>query len=461
MKESTIAAIATAPGEAGVGIVRISGEESLRILTQLFSPQRGEKIGSKDNRRMIFGQVKDPNSLELVDEALAVYMVAPQTYTREDVVEIQCHGGLVSVKKILTLCLQAGAELAGPGEFTKRAFLNGRFDLAQAEAVMELISAKTNASYQNSLKQLSGNLSQQVSGIRRNLLEVLASITVATDFPENEDEAITVQRMKGFLESARLEVERLLETAETGRILRDGVKTVILGKPNVGKSSLMNALLRENRAIVTEVAGTTRDSLEEYVNLHGVPLRLIDTAGIRETNDQVEKIGVDRAVDWVGRADLLVAVFDKSSQLEEEDYRVLALLSERKAIILLNKSDLEECISREIMAKEVPNAMIIETSMATQQGLETFENAIKDLFFHGGIDLHHETVISNVRHKNLLEKTLDSMQEAIQAIEAGMPVDCFEVDVKDAWQSLGEISGDAVTEDVLDQVFQEVCIDHY
>jgi tRNA modification GTPase len=458
MKESTIAAIATAPGEAGVGIVRISGEESLRILTQLFSPQRGEKIGSKDNRRMIFGQVKDPNSLELVDEALAVYMVAPQTYTREDVVEIQCHGGLVSVKKILTLCLQAGAELAGPGEFTKRAFLNGRFDLAQAEAVMELISAKTNASYQNSLKQLSGNLSEQVSGIRRNLLEVLASITVATDFPENEDEAITVQRMKGFLESARLEVERLLETAETGRILRDGVKTVILGKPNVGKSSLMNALLRENRAIVTEVAGTTRDSLEEYVNLHGVPLRLIDTAGIRETNDRVEKIGVDRAVDWVGRADLLVAVFDKSSQLEEEDYRVLALLSERKAIILLNKSDLEECISREIMTKEVPNAMIIETSMATQQGLETFENAIKDLFFHGGIDLHHETVISNVRHKNLLEKTLDSMQEAIQAIEAGMPVDCFEVDVKDAWQSLGEISGDAVTEDVLDQVFQEFCI---
>ncbi|BES66832.1 tRNA uridine-5-carboxymethylaminomethyl(34) synthesis GTPase MnmE [Gottschalkiaceae bacterium SANA] len=458
MKESTIAAIATAPGEAGVGIVRISGEESLRILTQLFFPQRGEKIASKDNRRMIFGQVKDPKSLELVDEALAVYMVAPQTYTREDVVEIQCHGGLVAVKKILTLCLQAGAELAGPGEFTKRAFLNGRFDLAQAEAVMELISAKTNASYQNSLKQLSGNLSEQVLGIRRNLLEVLASITVATDFPENEDEAITVQRMKGFLVSAQLEVERLLETAETGRILRDGVKTVILGKPNVGKSSLMNALLRENRAIVTEVAGTTRDSLEEYVNLHGVPLRLIDTAGIRETNDQVEKIGVDRAVDWVGRADLLVAVFDKSSQLEEEDHRVLALLSERKAIILLNKSDLEECISREIMAKEVPNAMIIETSMATQQGLETFENAIKDLFFHGGIDLHHETVISNVRHKNLLQKTLDSMQEAIQAIEAGMPVDCFEVDVKDAWQSLGEISGDAVTEDVLDQVFQEFCI---
>jgi tRNA modification GTPase len=458
MKESTIAAIATAPGEAGVGIVRISGEESLRILTQLFSPQRGKKIGSEDNRRMIFGQVKDPNSLELVDEALAVYMVAPQTYTREDVVEIQCHGGVVAVKKILTLCLQSGAELAGPGEFTKRAFLNGRFDLAQAEAVMELISAKTNASYQNSLKQLSGNLSEQVSGIRRNLLEVLASITVATDFPENEDEAITVQRMKGFLESARIEVERLLRTAETGRILRDGVKTVILGKPNVGKSSLMNALLRENRAIVTEVPGTTRDSLEEYVNLHGVPLRLIDTAGIRETKDQVEKIGVDRAVDWVGRADLLVAVFDKSSQLEEEDHRVLALLSERKAIILLNKSDLEESISREIMAKEAPNALIIETSMATQQGLETFENAIKDLFFHGGIDLHHETVISNVRHKNLLQKTLDSMQEAIQAIEAGMPVDCFEVDVKDAWQSLGEISGDSVTEDVLDQVFQEFCI---
>ena len=458
MKEATIAAIATAPGEAGIGIVRISGEESLQILSQLFSPQRGRKIGIEDNRRMIFGQVKDPNSLELVDEALAVYMAAPQTYTREDVVEIQCHGGVVAVKKILNLCLQSGAELAGPGEFTKRAFLNGRFDLAQAEAVMELISAKTNASYQNSLKQLSGNLSKQVSGIRRNLLEVLANITVATDFPENEDEVITISRMKGFLESAQTEVDRLLRTSETGRILRDGVKTVILGKPNVGKSSLMNALLRENRAIVTEVPGTTRDTLEEYVNLRGVPLRLIDTAGIRETNDQVEKIGVDRAVDWVGRADLLVAVFDKSCHLEEEDHRVLALLSERKAIILLNKSDLKEIISREIMMKEAPDAMIIETSMATQQGLETFENAIKDLFFHGGIDLQHEIVISNVRHKNLLQKTVDSIKEAIQAIEAGIPVDCFEVDVKDAWQSLGEISGDSVTEDVLDQVFQEFCI---
>ncbi len=458
MKEATIAAIATAPGEAGVGIVRISGEESLRILGEIFLPQRGRKIESEDNRRMVFGRVVDPNSLELVDEALAVYMVAPQTYTREDVVEIQCHGGVVAVKKVLHLCLQSGAELAGPGEFTKRAFLNGRFDLSQAEAVMELISAKTNASYQNSLKQLSGHLSAQVSGIRRNLLEVLANITVAIDFPENEAEAITVQRMKGFLESARTEVERLLSTAETGRILRDGVKTVILGKPNVGKSSLMNALLRENRAIVTEVPGTTRDTLEEYVNLHGVPLRLIDTAGIRETEDRIEKIGVERAVDWVERADLLVAVFDKSRQLEEEDHRVLALLSERKSIILLNKSDLKEIISREMMVKEVPNAMIIETSMATQQGLETFENAIKDLFFHGGVDLQHETVISNVRHKNLLQKTSASIGEALQAIEAGMPVDCFEVDVKDAWQSLGEISGDSVTEDVLDQVFSEFCI---
>lgn len=458
MKESTIAAIATAPGEAGVGIVRMTGEESLSILTTIFSPQRGRKVAQEDDRRMVYGKVEDPITGEWIDEALAVYMVAPHTYTREDVVEIQCHGGVVAVKKILGLCLRNGAELAGPGEFTKRAFLNGRFDLSQAEAVMNLISAKTNASYQNSLKQLSGQLSDVVSGIRQHLLEVLANITVAIDFPENEAEAITIQRMRGILESAETEVSRLLETAETGRILRDGVKTVILGKPNVGKSSLMNALLRENRAIVTEIPGTTRDVLEEYVNLHGVPLRLVDTAGIRETQDQVERIGVDRAVDWVQRADLLVAVFDKSRKLEEEDHRVLSLLVDRKAIIVLNKSDLTEIISREMMEAEVPNATIIETSMATQHGLETFENAIKDLFFHGGVDLQHETVISNVRHQHLLEKTASHIQEAISAIEMGMPIDCFEVDVKDAWQALGEISGDTVTEDVLDQVFQEFCI---
>lgn len=458
MKESTIAAIATAPGEAGVGIVRMTGEESLSILTTIFSPQRGRKVAQEDDRRMVYGKVEDPITGEWIDEALAVYMVAPHTYTREDVVEIQCHGGVVAVKKILGLCLRNGAELAGPGEFTKRAFLNGRFDLSQAEAVMNLISAKTNASYQNSLKQLSGQLSDVVSGIRQHLLEVLANITVAIDFPENEAEAITIQRMRGILESAETEVSRLLETAETGRILRDGVKTVILGKPNVGKSSLMNALLRENRAIVTEIPGTTRDVLEEYVNLHGVPLRLVDTAGIRETQDQVERIGVDRAVDWVQRADLLVAVFDKSRELEEEDHRVLSLLVDRKAIIVLNKSDLTEIISREMMEAEVPNATIIETSMATQHGLETFENAIKDLFFHGGVDLQHETVISNVRHQHLLEKTASHIQEAISAIEMGMPIDCFEVDVKDAWQALGEISGDTVTEDVLDQVFQEFCI---
>ncbi len=458
MKESTIAAIATAPGEAGVGIVRMTGEESLSILTKIFSPQRGRKVAQEDDRRMVYGKVEDPITGEWIDEALAVYMVAPHTYTREDVVEIQCHGGVVAVKKILGLCLRNGAELAGPGEFTKRAFLNGRFDLSQAEAVMNLISAKTNASYQNSLKQLSGQLSEVVSGIRQHLLEVLANITVAIDFPENEAEAITIQRMRGILESAETEVSRLLETAETGRILRDGVKTVILGKPNVGKSSLMNALLRENRAIVTEIPGTTRDVLEEYVNLHGVPLRLVDTAGIRETHDQVEKIGVDRAVDWVQRADLLVAVFDKSRKLEEEDHRVLSLLVGRNAIIVLNKSDLDEIISREMMEAEVPNATIIETSMATQHGLETFESAIKDLFFHGGVDLQHETVISNVRHQHLLEKTTSHIQEAISAIEMGMPIDCFEVDVKDAWQALGEISGDTVTEDVLDQVFQEFCI---
>ena len=458
MKESTIAAIATAPGEAGVGIVRLTGEESLFILTKIFSPQRGRKVEQEDDRRMVYGKVEDPITGEWIDEALAVYMMAPHTYTREDVVEIQCHGGVVAVKKILGLCLRNGAELAGPGEFTKRAFLNGRFDLSQAEAVMNLISAKTNASYQNSLKQLSGQLSEVVSGIRQHLLEVLANITVAIDFPENEAEAITIQRMRGILESAETEVSRLLETAETGRILRDGVKTVILGKPNVGKSSLMNALLRENRAIVTEIPGTTRDVLEEYVNLHGVPLRLVDTAGIRETQDQVERIGVDRAVDWVQRADLLVAVFDKSRELEEEDHRVLSLLVDRKAIIVLNKSDLTEIISREMMEAEVPNATIIETSMATQHGLETFENAIKDLFFHGGVDLQHETVISNVRHQHLLEKTASHIQEAISAIEMGMPIDCFEVDVKDAWQALGEISGDTVTEDVLDQVFQEFCI---
>ena len=333
----TIAAISTAVGEAGIGIVRLSGKDAINIASKVFKGINTKQLNIAENRKLVYGHIID--GAEITDEVLIAYMNEPFTYTRENMVEIYCHGGIIPVRKILELLLRSGAKLAGPGEFTKRAFLNGRLDLSQAEAVMDIIKSKTDKSYEVSLSQLEGSLSHRVKDIGDILLAMIAHVEVSIDFPDHEVDEITYDEMKRDAKIVKLEIEKLIATSHRGKILRDGLNTIILGKPNVGKSSLLNAVLRENRAIVTDIPGTTRDIIEEFINIDGIPLKIVDTAGIRDTEDLVERIGVDRAKDTVESADLIIAVFDASRELSEEDYSIIELIKDKKAIALLNKTD--------------------------------------------------------------------------------------------------------------------------
>lgn len=455
----TIAAIATAPGEAGIGIVRISGKKALDIIDKIFVGKRINKLSKAEERKLVYGYIIDPETNNRIDEVLVVYMKAPYTYTTEDVVEINCHGGTIPVRRILEIVLKSGARLSEKGEFTKRAFLNGRIDLAQAEAVMDLISAKTDSSYDMSLNQLEGSLSKEVKDIRENLLKMLAHITVSIDFSDDDDlDEISTTELEVTGKESLHRIEKLLKTADTGKVLREGLKTIILGKPNVGKSSLMNAILRENRAIVTEVPGTTRDIIEEYVNINGIPLKIVDTAGIRETEDLVEKIGVERAKDILNKADLIIAVFDISNKLEREDLEIIDLIKDRKSIILLNKTDLPQKLDIDEITKLLPNKRIINTSILEGKGVDSLEEALKEMFFSGEVKINDEVIVSNVRHKDLLIKARINIIEALESIDLGMTLDCVEVDVKDAWSNLGQINGDTVTEDIIDRIFEDFCI---
>lgn len=454
----TIAAISTAIGESGIGIVRLSGKKSIEIANKIFRGKKVCKLEEAENRKLTYGNIVEPETDEIIDEVLIVYMKEPYTYTRENVVEIYCHGGIVSVKKILEAALKSGARLAEPGEFTKRAFLNGRLDLAQAEAVIDLIRAKTDKSHNVSLNQLEGSLSQKVREIRNILLEMLASINASIDFSEDDIEEMTYVELKKKAKLVKAEIEKLLKTADKGKILRDGLNTVILGKPNVGKSSLLNSILRQNRAIVTNIPGTTRDIIEEYVNIDGIPLKIIDTAGIRTTEDIVEKIGVDKAKDMVNKADLIIAVFDISSELTDEDYEIIDIIKNKNAIILLNKSDLKKKYGKEYFEKLLPNKKIIYTSMVKGVGLSNLEEEIKELFYSGDIDIKSDVIITNMRHKEQLLKAMENIKDSLEGIEASVPLDCIEVDVKACWENLGEISGDTVGEDIIDKIFSEFCI---
>lgn len=454
----TIAAISTAVGEAGIGIVRISGKKSLEIANKIFKGNKVKELNESHSKRLIYGHIIDRENNKIIDEVLISYMKAPHTYTREDMVEIYCHGGIISVKKVLDLVLKNGARLAEPGEFTKRAFLNGRLDLSQAEAVIDLIRAKTDKSFEASLNQLEGSVSSKVKEIRDILLDMIAHVEVSIDFPDEDIEDVTYEDLESNALKVKEKIEKLLETADRGRILRDGLSTVILGKPNVGKSSLLNAILRENRAIVTDIPGTTRDIIEEYVNIDGIPLKIIDTAGIRKTEDIVEKIGVDRAKESVERADLVIGVFDASRELSDEDYQIIDIIKNKKAIVLLNKIDLPNKFDKQHLQSLVGDKKIIETSIASGIGIDELEKSIKDMFYSGEVEIHSDVIITNVRHKNLLEIALENINSALNDIRSHVPIDCIEVYLRSCWDNLGEISGDTIDEDILDKIFSEFCI---
>lgn len=458
LQDDTISAVATAIGEGGIGIIRLSGSEAIMIANQLFRGLGGKMAQDIPSFHAAYGSVIDPKSGEIVDEVLLLIMRAPKSYTREDVVEIHCHGGPVPLRRILDLTLRCGARLAEPGEFTKRAFLNGRLDLPQAEAVIDVIRAKTDISLKLAVSNLGGSLSERIASLRRSILQMIAHLEASIDFPEEDIEALTANQVAQDLVPVLTEIQVLLATADTGRILREGLQTVIIGKPNVGKSSLMNALLRENRAIVTNIPGTTRDVIEEYVNIRGIPLKIVDTAGIRATEDLVEQIGVQRARDFIGRADLLLIMLDASLPLSPEDREVLELLDNRQAIVLINKSDLPVRINKRELEELIAGMPVIALSTIDGTGLDELEEAIVNKVYGGHIMEHEGAFVNNVRHTHLLRMALARLEEAVRTIDAQMPPDCIVIDLKAAWESLGEITGETVNEDIIDQIFSQFCI---
>ena len=454
--EDTIAAVATAYGEGGIGIIRISGEEALPILQEIF-----EFHGDTDtftSRRMTYGKIIDKEKNQIIDEVLAVYMKGPKTYTAEDVVEINCHGSMVSLRKTLALVLRKGARLAEPGEFTKRAFLNGRLDLSQAEAVIDMIRAKTDKSFDVAVSQLEGRLSLKVEEIRQKLLDLLVDITVNIDYPDEDIEEMTYEKLEESIVETQDMIEKLLATSSTGRMIREGIKIAIVGKPNVGKSSLMNGLLKETRAIVTDIPGTTRDTIEEVLSIRNIPVYLVDTAGIRETSDKVEKMGIEKSKEAFNQADFILFLLDGSRPLEEEDLQIMEFLKERKSLVLINKRDLGEAISIEEISAKLPASQVIEASLLKGQGITEIEDAVEDLVYGGEIVQKESMMVNNVRHIELLQQAVKSLTDALHMSERREAMDFIEVDVKNAYERLGEIIGETVSDDIINEVFARFCL---
>ena len=455
----TIAAISTPPGEGAISIVRMSGEDSLKIAQKIY---RGKDLSKVPSHTINYGHIIDPKTKRKVDEVMVSVLRAPKTYTREDMVEINTHGGIVPTNDVLQLLLQNGARLAEPGEFTKRAFLHGRIDLTQAESVMDLIRAKTDRSMKVALDQLDGNLAHLIRNLRQDILDALAQVEVNIDYPEYDNvETMTTKMLKEKAIEVKKSIQQLIETAKQGKILRDGLATAIVGRPNVGKSSLLNHLLHEDKAIVTDVAGTTRDVIEEYVNVRGVPLKLIDTAGIRETEDKVEKIGVERSRKAIDKADLVLLLLNASEPLTAEDRELIKATNDKKRIVILNKTDLEQKLDRDELKQLMPdgNEMIIPLSVLKNDGLDKLEEEISRLFFNNGIENSQNTVIvTNARHLALLNKAEQSLDAVLKGIEAGMPVDLCQIDMTAAWDDLGEITGDSYQDELLDQLFSQFCL---
>ncbi|MCR5758314.1 MAG: tRNA uridine-5-carboxymethylaminomethyl(34) synthesis GTPase MnmE [Selenomonas sp.] len=456
MQGDTISAIATAQGEGGIGIIRLSGQQAITIATRMFRPVSGKSLNEYESHRAVYGNIIDEEK-QIVDEALALIMKAPHSYTREDVVEFQCHGGIMPLRKTLALTYRYGARPAEGGEFTKRAFLNGRLDLSQAQAVMDIITAKTDRSLKMAAGHLSGQFSQQIKHYRQEILGQIAHLEAAIDFPEDEVDDVVTENVAGKVVDIRNNIAVLLKTAGTGRILRDGLMTAIVGKPNVGKSSLLNALLQEERAIVTDIPGTTRDSIEEYANVGGVLLRIIDTAGIRATKDVVERIGVEKARQMICDAALVLALFDGSRPLDAEDAEILSLLNGQNALLLLNKSDLQSVVRAKDLAEKV-HLPVIEISTKNSSGLDKLAQAIQDKVYGGKVACDEGSFVRDERQAELLRQADNHLEEALNTIEAGLGLDFISIDLRSAWEKLGEITGDTVGEDIIDEIFSKFCI---
>lgn len=459
MEFDTIAAISTPMGEGAIAIVRLSGDKAVEIADRVFKTPGGKSLMEQPSHTIHYGHLHEPKTGEVVEEVMLSLMKAPKTFTREDVVEINCHGGIVSVNRVLQLVLVNGARLAEPGEFTKRAFLNGRIDLSQAEAVMDLIRAKTDRAMNVALGQMDGKLSRLITDLRQALIETLAQVEVNIDYPEYDDvEEMTVPVLLEKCSWVRDEIEKLLQTSSQGKILREGLSTVILGRPNVGKSSLLNSLVQENKAIVTDIAGTTRDIIEEYVNVRGVPLRLVDTAGIRETEDIVERIGVERSRQVLKEADLILLVLNSAEELSIEDERLFETIQHMDYIVVVNKTDLERKIDLNRVYDLAGKSRVVATSLLKEEGVIELEEAIAALFFDGQVEQGDMTYVSNARHIALLNQARDVITDALDAAEAGVPVDMVQIDVTRTWEILGEIIGDTVQESLINQLFSQFCL---
>lgn len=455
---STIAAISTAPGIGGIGIVRMSGEECFKILDKIFKAKNPQEIEDIKGYTIKYGNIIDPTTNKTIDEVLVSYFKKPKSYTTENMCEISSHGGTIVVRKILEICLKNGAKLAEPGEFTKLAFLNGRIDLSQVESIIDIINAKTDKELKASMNQLEGNLSKTLANIKKQVVDLLVDIEASIDYPEYDVEEVTEEKAKNKLEEIEKSIRDLYNTFENGKIVKEGIKLAIIGRPNSGKSSLLNAILNEDRAIVTEIEGTTRDTIEEFVSIKGIPFKIIDTAGIRDADNEVEKIGINKSKKVAEDSDLIIAMFDNSKPLNKEDKEILEFIKNRKAIILLNKIDLKE--SNLENCKEVieANKKILKISLASESNLSDLYNELDIMFSLEQIIPDNEVMITNMRHKELIEEALGHLQEAKLSLESNMPVDIISINIKEVLQDLGKITGENVSEDVIKEIFSKFCL---
>ena len=455
MKKDTIAAIATAMSSAGIGIVRISGSEAIEIIQKIFRGKKEKNFAEEKTYTIHYGYIADGE--EIIDEVLVMLMKAPHSYTGEDTVEIDCHGGIYVVKKIMETVIKYGARPAEPGEFTKRAFLNGKMDLSQAEAVIDIIDSKNEYALKSSVSQLKGSVQKKIGEIREEILYHTAFIETALDDPEHISVDGYGETLKKVVDNLLEEIRRLLISADNGRIIKEGIKTVIVGKPNAGKSSLLNVLVGEERAIVTDIEGTTRDVLEENIQFQGVSLNIMDTAGIRETKDVVEKIGVDKAKNHANEADLIIYVADASRPLDDNDEEIIEMIRDKQVIVLLNKSDLDMVVTKEELQEKLNKPMIV-ISAKEEQGIKELEETLKEMFFHGDISFNDEVYITNIRHKTALQDAAESLEKVLISIENGMPEDFYSIDLLDAYESLGSITGETIGEDLVNEIFSKFCM---
>lgn len=455
---STIAAISTAPAIGGIGIVRMSGKDCFEVLEKIFKPKNPETIENIAGYRIKYGTIVNPETNRVVDEVLVSYFKCPKSYTAENMCEINSHGGIVVLKEILELCLKNGAELAKPGEFTERAFLNGRIDLTQAEAIIDIINAKSTREAQESANQLEGYLSRKINEIREKIMDIMVNIEANIDYPEYDVVEVSNKDAENKLKEIENELIKLSKTFENGKILKEGVKIAIIGSPNAGKSSLLNSMLKEERAIVTDIAGTTRDIIEEQISIEGIPFKVIDTAGIRDAKDKIEQIGIEKSKKAANEADVILAVFDSSVPLNDEDREILNLLKHKKSIIVLNKTDLKQIVNNECKEIQDVNTEVINISLKNNEGLEKIYESLVKMFNLNQINLDNELTITNIRHQELINKAIESTRMALNDLNNSMPIDIISINIKEILEHLGEITGDNVSEDIIKSIFAKFCL---